>query len=152
MNRAVAACLCILAFSFYVPAYAQSETAAPEVEAPAASTPATEAEAEAASAEAAAEAASAEAAYAGTWADDAAQCVNAQDVEDAPMVISKDRFDQHEAHCEFTSVSGHGNEWKVSSKCSVQGDEQAYDFGMSLTGDKLTMIDDAGPHVYTRCP
>lgn len=150
MNRAVAACLCILAFSFYVPAYAQSETAAPEVEAPAASTPATEAEA--ASAEAAAAAASAEAAYAGTWADDAAQCVNAQDVEDAPMVISKDRFDQHEAHCEFTSVSGHGNEWKVSSKCSVQGDEQAYDFGMSLTGDKLTMIDDAGPHVYTRCP
>ena len=141
MLRILAACLCSLGLLCAVPASAQTPTAAPEVNAP--DTPAPTV---------AREPAAGGAAYAGTWADEPAQCAKAQDVEDAPMVVTKDRFDQHEAHCEFTSVSGNGNEWKVSSKCSVEGDEQAYDFGMSLADDKLTMLDDAGSHVYTRCP
>ena len=130
-----------------MPAAPSTEPAAETVPQPAEAAPA----AEAAPSDAA-PAAAAEPAYVGTWSEDSAQCGVAQEMDNAPMVIAKDRFDQHEAHCEFTSVSGNGNEWKVSSKCSVEGDEQAYDFGMSLADDKLTMLDDAGSHVYTRCP
>ena len=138
------------------PAPAAAETTTPAAEAaPSAADTAAPAAAEAppAAAETAAPAASAEAdaAYVGTWADDPAQCGKPQDTEDAPMVLGKDRFDQHEAHCTFSSVSGNGNEWKVSSKCSVEGDEQAYDFGLSLADKTLSMIDDAGTHTYTRC-
>jgi hypothetical protein len=140
-----------------VPVLAQSDTpaAAPEAAAPeaapapAADTPAPAADAPAPAADAAP--AAGEPAYIGTWADDPAQCSKPQDSDDAPMVITKDRFDQHEAHCEFTSVNGNANEWKVSSKCSVEGDEQVYEFGMSVADKSLAMVDDAGTHIYSRC-
>lgn len=129
------------------PAPAAAEPA-PEATAPA-EAPAAPA-ADAAAAPAAAPAAG-DPAYVGTWSEDGAQCGVAQDLENAPMVIAKDRFDQHEAHCTFKSVSGNGNEWKVSATCSVEGDEQPYDFGMSVADNNLAMVDDAGSHVYKRC-
>ncbi len=138
------------------PAAAPEATPAAEAPAPGAEAPVPTAEAPAPAAESPAPAAEAappagEPAYIGTWADDPAQCSQPQDSEDAPMVITKERFDQHEAHCEFTSVSGNGNEWKVSSKCSVEGDEQVYEFGMSVADKSLAMVDDAGTHIYSRC-
>ncbi len=165
MRSLYAAAVFSLALAISLPAVAEPadapaapETAAPEAAAPAGkpaeAAPAPEAApaAEAPAAEApAAAAAAGEPAYIGTWADDPAQCSKAQDTEDAPMVISKDRFDQHEAHCEFTSVSGNGNEWKVTSKCSVEGDEQVYEFGMSVADKSLAMVDDAGTHIYAKC-
>jgi nucleoid-associated protein YgaU len=120
------------------PAPAPEAAPAPAAEAPAAEAPA-------------ATAAAGEPAYIGTWADNPDQCSKPQDVQDAPMIISKDRFDQHEAHCEFTSISGNGNEWKVTSKCTVEGDEQPYEFGMSVADKSLAMVDDAGTHVYAKC-
>ena len=168
MRSLFAAAVVSLAFAFSVPVLAQTadapapETAAPDaampVEKPAAAAPAPEAapapaaEAPAPSADTPAAATVAgEPAYIGTWAEDSAQCSKPQDVQDAPMIMSKDRFDQHEAHCEFTSVSGNGNEWKVTSKCSVEGDEQPYEFGMSVADKNLAMVDDAGSHVYSKC-
>jgi hypothetical protein len=176
MRSLFAAAVVSLALTFSVPVLAQTadapapETAAPDAAMPAGKStetapaapapeatqdaaPAPAAEAPAATADApAATAAVGEPAYIGTWAEDSAQCSKPQDVQDAPMVISKDRFDQHEAHCEFTSISGNGNEWKVASKCSVEGDEQPYEFGMSVADKNLAMVDDAGSHVYTKCP
>ncbi len=90
-------------------------------------------------------------AYEGTWAEDPTQCGKEQDVEDAPMVMGRGRFDQHEAHCTFKSISGNANEWKVTAECSVEGDSQAYEFGMSVADKQLAMVDDAGTHIYARC-
>jgi nucleoid-associated protein YgaU len=165
MRSLFAAAVCSLALTFSMPGIAQTADApaAPEAampaEAPAeAAAPAPAAEAapaataEAPAAEApAATATAGEPAYIGTWADSADQCGKPQDVQDAPMIISKDRFDQHEAHCEFTSISGNGNEWKVTSKCTVEGDEQPYEFGMSVADKSLAMVDDAGTHIYAKC-
>jgi hypothetical protein len=150
-----------IALACSVPAMAQTTDApAPEATTPAPAEAPAEKPAEAAPAPAAeapapaapvADTGSGEPAYVGTWADDPAQCGKAQDTDEAPMVITKDRFDQHEAHCEFTSVSGNANEWKVTSKCSVEGDEQVYEFGMSVADKTLAMVDDAGTHIYSRC-
>lgn len=155
MRSIVIAAIVSIAIACAGPAIAQTETPAADPATPAASTApaASEAAAPQQATEVAPEAATAasEPAYVGTWADDPAQCGNTQDSEDAPMTIAKDRFDQHEAHCEFKSVSGNGNEWKVTSECSVEGDKQIYEFGMSLADEKLSMLDDAGTHVYARC-
>ena len=158
MRSLIAAAVAALCLALAVPGFAQTGTAAPDAATPSAEVkPSAEATPEAAPAaeEAAAPApaadASGEPAYAGTWAEDEAQCSKTQDVEDAPMVITKDRFDQHEAHCEFKSVSGNANEWKVTSECSVEGDKQTYEFGMSVADKKLAMVDDAGAHIYSRC-
>ncbi|MEQ1578367.1 MAG: hypothetical protein ABL894_12015 [Hyphomicrobium sp.] len=147
MRSIVIAAIASIAIACAAPALAQSDTPAADPAMPAASTAPPASDAAAPEAPAAAP----EPAYVGTWADDPAQCGNAQDNEDAPMTVAKDRFDQHEAHCEFKSVSGNGNEWKVTSECSVEGDKQIYEFGMSLADGKLSMLDDAGTHVYARC-
>ena len=158
MRSLIATTVAALCLALAVPGFAQTGTAAPDAATPSAEVkPLAEVMPEAAPAteEAAAPAAEADAsgepAYAGTWAEDEAQCSKTQDVEDAPMVITKDRFDQHEAHCEFKSVSGNANEWKVTSECSVEGDKQTYEFGMSVADKKLAMVDDAGAHIYSRC-
>jgi hypothetical protein len=141
---------------------AEAPAPAPEAPAPAAEAPAPAADPAPAPAAAdapaaqpetpAPEAAAADApAYVGTWAEDAGQCGKPQDDADAPMSVAKDRFDQHEGHCEFKSINGSGNEWKVTAECTVEGDKQPYEFGMSVADDKLAMVDDAGTHIYSRC-
>lgn len=90
-------------------------------------------------------------AYVGTWAENPGQCAIAQDSEGAPMVFTKDRFDQHETHCTFKRMSNHANEWIVTSECSVEGDSQVYEFGMSVADKQLTMLDDIGTKLYMRC-
>lgn len=131
MRSAVIAALATLAFAAIAPALAQTDTPAPDT--------------------AQAAAAASDPAYVGTWAENPGQCANAQDSEDAPMVFTKDRFDQHEAHCTFTRTSNNANEWKVTSECSVEGDSQVYEFGMSVADKQLAMVDDAGTHLYARC-
>ena len=160
MRSLLAVAVASVALACSVPALAQTDVPA---EAAPAAQPAPEAPAEK-PAEAAAEkpaeaaapaadaSASAEPAYVGTWADNPEQCSKPQDDDDAPMIVAKNRFDQHEAHCEFTTVSANQDEWKVSAKCSVEGDEQPDDFGMSVAEKELTMIDDIGTQTYMRCP
>lgn len=49
-------------------------------------------------------------AFVGTWGIDDAQCKIPQDKQGAPMVITKNGYDQHEAHCAFKKVSNNKNE------------------------------------------
>ncbi len=112
--------------------------------------PAASAEETPAAAEPAA-AAAASSGFAGTWGDDAAQCAVAQDEQNAPMILTEKGFDQHEAHCAFTSVEAVEKSWKVAAKCSVEGDEQSTEFTLSVDGDKLTMGDEGGTHDMMRC-
>ena len=131
MSSAVIAALTALVITCTAPAFAQTDAPSPD--------------------RATAAAAASVPAYIGTWAENPGQCANAQDSGDAPKVFTKDGFDQHETHCTFTRMSNHANEWIVTSKCSVEGDIQVYEFGMSVAGTQLTLLDDVGTRLYTRC-
>jgi hypothetical protein len=90
-------------------------------------------------------------AYVGTWASDLAQCKVPQERQEAPLVLSKDGYDQYETHCRFTSVKGNGNEWKVTSECTIEGSAEPYDFALTVSGDTLTVTDDTGSRDLLLC-
>ena len=89
--------------------------------------------------------------YVGTWALNIANCRAAQDSQDAPLVIAKDRYDQHEVHCTFKSVTGKDGDYKVAGDCTVEGNAQSYDFMLTVSGDTLTVTDEAGARDFLRC-
>ena len=94
-------------------------------------------------------------AYIGTWGSDPAQCALTQDAEGAPYVFAIDRYDQHEAHCAFKSISKpptpQTNSWVVAAECSVEGDTQTQDFTLIVEGDVLTWADSSGALDLMRC-
>ena len=89
--------------------------------------------------------------YVGTWALNVANCKVPQESLDAPLVIAKDRYDQHEVHCTFKSVTGKDGDHKVAGDCLVEGNQQAYDFTLTVSGDTLTFTDEAGARDFLRC-
>jgi hypothetical protein len=89
--------------------------------------------------------------YVGTWSLDPAACGTPQDSENAPLVIAKDRYDQHESHCTFKSVQAGNGEWKFASECTVEGSPTPYDFSLTVSGDTLTFTDSGGPRDFLRC-
>jgi len=89
--------------------------------------------------------------FVGKWALDPANCGVAQESENAPLIIAKDRYDQHESHCAFKSVEGGNGEWKIASECAVEGSPMPYDFSLTLSGDTLTVTDSGGPRDFLRC-
>lgn len=89
--------------------------------------------------------------YVGTWSLDPANCSAGQETENAPLVIAKDRYDQHESHCTFKSVEGGSGEWKIGSECTVEGSPTPYDFSLTVSGDTLTFTDSGGPRDFLRC-
>ena len=92
-------------------------------------------------------------AYVGTWGNDTAQCKVPQEQEGAPLIITAKGYDQHEAHCTFTSVKKKGSAWKVRANCSVEGDSQKDILLLRVTGDVLLFT--VGNHKFsntlTRC-
>ena len=89
--------------------------------------------------------------YIGTWALDIATCKTPQDSQDALLVIAKDHYDQHEVHCSFKSVTPEDSDYKISGDCMVEGNPQAYDFTLTVSGDTLTFTDEAGARDFLRC-
>jgi hypothetical protein len=89
--------------------------------------------------------------YVGTWATQAAQCRLGQESQDAPMIIRRDGYDQHEAHCTFKSISKRGTTWTALASCMVEGDTQELGFTMQVAGNRLTIRDEFGTRVLTRC-
>jgi hypothetical protein len=89
--------------------------------------------------------------YVGTWSLDPANCSAAQESENAPMVIAKDRYDQHETHCTFKSVTANAGDWKIAGDCSIEGTAMPYDFTLTVSGDTLTFTDSGGPRDFLRC-
>jgi hypothetical protein len=69
----------------------------------------------------------------------------------SPLVLSKDGYDQHETHCKFKSVDGADGEWKVKSDCTVEGNAEPYDFTLTVSGDTLTVTDEAGSRDLLAC-
>ncbi len=91
-------------------------------------------------------------AYVGTWGTNAAQCQVDQSLQNAPMVIARNRYDQHEAHCTFISVrkSGPGS-WRVRARCTVEGDRQMHTYTIAVQGGTLRMADRYGSRRLMRC-
>lgn len=89
-----------------------------------------------------------EPAYVGTWGNDATQCKKPQESQNAPMVVTANGYDQHEAHCTFSSIEKSGEIWTMKTTCSVEGDEQTGQMTLSVTGNTLT-ID--GTSKWQRC-
>jgi hypothetical protein len=89
--------------------------------------------------------------YVGTWALNIANCKAPQESQDAPLVIAKDRYDQHEVHCTFKSVTPKDGDYKVGGDCVVEGNQQAYDFTLTVSGDTLTFTDEAGARDFLHC-
>ena len=86
-----------------------------------------------------------------TWASAPDQCKVPQDTPGAPLIIETARYDQHEAHCEFTTVTGSEPEWKISAECTVEGSAQPLEFTLKVSGEALTMTDDTGARDLVRC-
>lgn len=89
--------------------------------------------------------------YVGTWASDPAQCKVPQDRPEAPLVLTEKGFDQHETHCTFKSAEGADDEWQVKADCQVEGNREPYDFMLTVSGDTLTVTDEAGTRDLLRC-
>lgn len=93
------------------------------------------------------------ASFTGTWSADLAKCKTPQDDREAPMIVTKSGYDQHEAHCTFKSVKEVGKgEWKVSGTCSVEGDRQAMDETFTVSGNTLSIGGEGTSQDLLRCP
>jgi hypothetical protein len=90
-------------------------------------------------------------AYVGTWASEPAQCRVGQEEQNAPMIMRRDGYDQHEAHCKFTSVSPKGAAWRVRARCVAEGNKTTINLTLAVTGNRLTVRDERGPSTYQRC-
>ncbi len=91
-------------------------------------------------------------AYVGTWASQPAQCkADQSDKENAPLIMRRNGYDQHETHCTFSNIRKRGSSWVVRSACSVEGDKQRHTLRLSVTGNRLTMRDEHGARTLRRC-
>jgi len=90
----------------------------------------------------------------GTWGKTLEQCGNFQEVMDAPMILTMEGYDQHEAHCTFDLVVQLApNSWKVDGSCSVEGYEEPMEMIYTVVDDKLIpSIDDYEWPPLLRCP
>lgn len=90
--------------------------------------------------------------YVGTWAANATQCQADQSRQNAPLVLKAGRYDQHEAHCTFTSLRKSGDtSWRIRARCTVEGNRQTHTFTLAVDGDALTMRDRYGARKLVRC-
>lgn len=90
-------------------------------------------------------------AYVGTWAAKPTHCKLGQEDPNAPMLLRRDGYDQHEAHCTFKSVRRQGKAWAVKAQCEVEGDKQAHDFTFAVAGQRLMVGDGRGSRILRRC-
>ena len=89
--------------------------------------------------------------FIGKWSLDPTYCSTGQESENAPLVIAKDRYDQHESHCTFKSVEAKNSDWKIASECTVEGSAMPYDFTLTVSGNTLTITDSGGARDFLRC-
>jgi hypothetical protein len=93
----------------------------------------------------------ADAPYVGTWSLEPRNCGTGQEREEAPLVIAKDRYDQHESHCTFKSVEEKDGDFRIAADCTVEGGQVAHNFTLTVSGDTLTVADEAGARDFLRC-
>jgi hypothetical protein len=91
-------------------------------------------------------------AFVGTWASNPARCQFGQDLEDAPMIMRRTGYDQHETHCAFGALRKRGAAWAVKARCRVEGSRLNTSFTLAVTGNRLILSDKTGARTLQRCP
>jgi hypothetical protein len=66
------------------------------------------------------------------------------------QAFAKDRYDQHEVHCTFKSVTEKDGDYKVAGDCTVEGNAKSYDFTLTASGDILTFTAEAGARDFPK--
>lgn len=90
--------------------------------------------------------------YVGTWAANPVQCAIDQSLQGAPMIVRRNGYDQHEAHCRFTNIRKSGAaSWRVRARCTVEGDRQSHTFTISVNGPSMTIRDKRGARSLGKC-
>ncbi len=90
--------------------------------------------------------------YVGTWGAGAAQCQLDQSRQGAPMVMRRNRYDQHETHCTFVNIRKSGDAtWRVRARCTVEGDRQMHTFTMTVSNSTMTIRERRGARTLVRC-
>ncbi|MGE0595408.1 MAG: hypothetical protein AB7P07_03535 [Hyphomonadaceae bacterium] len=90
-------------------------------------------------------------AFVGAWAADEAGCRVPQEQMGAPHLFTAEGYNQHEAHCTFTSVEESGaNAWRIAGDCTIEGDEQTATWDLAVEDDRMTMTPGGLP--FIRCP
>jgi hypothetical protein len=90
--------------------------------------------------------------YIGIWGVSPAQCVVDQSRQDAPMIMRRNRYDQHETHCTFVNIRKSGDTtWRVRARCTVEGDRQMHTFTMSVTDAVMTVREGRAARTLVRC-
>jgi hypothetical protein len=91
-------------------------------------------------------------AYVGKWGANPVQCVIDQGLQGAPMIVRRNRYDQHETHCRFASIRKTGKaSWRMRARCSIEGNRQMHTFTMSVQGNFMTVRDARGARNLVRC-
>jgi len=90
--------------------------------------------------------------FVGKWAAQPAQCRLGHDSPEAPMIVRRDGYDQHEAHCTFKSVRPQPPAWAIKAECTVEGNKEDYDFVFQVANNRLTIRQqDVAPQTLQRC-
>ena len=90
--------------------------------------------------------------FVGKWAAQPAQCRLGQDSPEAPMIVRRNGYDQHEAHCTFKSVRPQPPAWAIKAECTVEGNKEDYDFVFQVANNRLTIRQqDVAPQTLQRC-
>src|SRR5262249_22316819 len=91
--------------------------------------------------------------FVGKWAAQPAQCRLGQESPEAPMIVRRNGYDQHEAHCTSKSVRPQPPAWAIKAECTVEGNRQDYDFVFQVANNRLTIRQqDVAPQTLQRCP
>jgi hypothetical protein len=91
-------------------------------------------------------------AYVGTWALKSAQCRLNQRDPNAPLIMRRNGYDQHETHCRFSRIRARGRStWTLLAACTVQGDKRTSTLTLAVSRNRLTMRNRSGRRVLTRC-
>jgi len=76
--------------------------------------------------------------YVGTWAVSRAACANPADKANAPLVITADRLDQFETHCNLTKMRRRFlGGWEATARCQVEGSIQYDTLSLKVRGPTL---------------
>lgn len=95
--------------------------------------------------------------YVGLWSKRMEHCSTDQKRPGAPMIMTDKGFDQHDLHCTFRKLepiaplAEGATTVKMAADCKWGNVDRPMEMTLSVTADKLTLIDAGGTSVLMKC-
>ena len=67
------------------------------------------------------------------------------------MIFTSTGYDQHEAHCTFTSIALGKKAWKINAACLVEGNKQPDSFQLKVAANTLVLARGRAKQKLIRC-